>query len=75
MYFTDRGLEELATRHDLDNPEHLRIAREFDAEIERAAANPTLRLWRSVAQGSSRSSKVRSSRPLSVCFSGLNSLR
>jgi DNA-binding GntR family transcriptional regulator len=36
-------VEALATRHDLDNPEHLRIAREFDSEIERAAANPTLR--------------------------------
>jgi DNA-binding GntR family transcriptional regulator len=36
-------VEALATRHDLDNPEHLRIAREFDSEIEGAAANPTLR--------------------------------
>jgi DNA-binding GntR family transcriptional regulator len=36
-------VEALATRHDLDSPEHLRIAREFDVEIERAAANSTLR--------------------------------
>jgi DNA-binding GntR family transcriptional regulator len=36
-------VEALATRHDLDSSEHLRIAREFDAEIERAAANPGLR--------------------------------
>jgi DNA-binding GntR family transcriptional regulator len=36
-------VETLATRHDLDNPEHLRVAHEFDGEIERAAANPTLR--------------------------------
>src|SRR5258705_13967314 len=36
-------VEALATRDDLDNTEHLRIARKFDAEIERAAANPTLR--------------------------------
>lgn len=27
----------------MDSPEHLRIAREFDMEIERAAGNPTLR--------------------------------
>jgi DNA-binding GntR family transcriptional regulator len=36
-------VETLATRHDLDNAEHLRVAHEFDGEIERAAANPTLR--------------------------------
>jgi DNA-binding GntR family transcriptional regulator len=36
-------VDTLATGHDLDAPEHLRIAREFDSEIERAAANPTLR--------------------------------
>jgi DNA-binding GntR family transcriptional regulator len=36
-------VETLATRHDMENPEHLRIAREFDVEIEQAAANPTLR--------------------------------
>ena len=36
-------VEALATGDDRDNTEHLRIAREFDAEIERAAANPTLR--------------------------------
>jgi DNA-binding GntR family transcriptional regulator len=36
-------VDRLATHHDMNNPEHLRIAREFDIEIEAAAANPTLR--------------------------------
>jgi DNA-binding GntR family transcriptional regulator len=33
----------LATEHDRSGLDHLRIAREFDLEIERAAANPALR--------------------------------
>jgi DNA-binding GntR family transcriptional regulator len=33
----------LATDHDRANLDYLRIAREFDMEIERAASNPTLR--------------------------------
>jgi DNA-binding GntR family transcriptional regulator len=36
-------VESLAAGEHKGNPENLRIAREFDAEIERAAANPTLR--------------------------------
>ena len=36
-------VETLAILHEMNNPEHLRIAREFDLEIERAADNPTLR--------------------------------
>jgi DNA-binding GntR family transcriptional regulator len=47
---TDEALDRMATLvealgsgHDMDIPESLRIAREFDMEIERAAANPTLR--------------------------------
>jgi len=36
-------VEALASGRDTDVPEQLRIAREFDMEIERAADNPTLR--------------------------------
>ena len=36
-------VEILANGRGMDIPEHLRIAREFDVEIERAADNPTLR--------------------------------
>jgi DNA-binding GntR family transcriptional regulator len=36
-------VETLATSHDMNNREHLRLAREFDIEIEQAADNPTLR--------------------------------
>jgi DNA-binding GntR family transcriptional regulator len=36
-------VEAQASREGIDIPERLRIAREFDMEIERAAANPTLR--------------------------------
>ena len=36
-------VEAQASEQGLDVPERLRIAREFDMEIERAAANPTLR--------------------------------
>jgi DNA-binding GntR family transcriptional regulator len=36
-------VEAQASEHGMDIPERLRIAREFDMEIERAAANPTLR--------------------------------
>ena len=32
-----------SSEHGIDIPERLRIAREFDMEIERAADNPTLR--------------------------------
>jgi DNA-binding GntR family transcriptional regulator len=36
-------VEALASEREMDITERLRIAREFDMEIERAAANPTLR--------------------------------
>jgi DNA-binding GntR family transcriptional regulator len=36
-------VEALGSGYDMDIPESLRIAREFDMEIERAADNPTLR--------------------------------
>jgi DNA-binding GntR family transcriptional regulator len=36
-------IDELAADHDHTNPDYLAMAREFDHEIERAAANPTLR--------------------------------
>ena len=36
-------VEDLASEQGIDIPERLRIAREFDMEIERAADNPTLR--------------------------------
>jgi DNA-binding GntR family transcriptional regulator len=36
-------VETLATGHGMNNREHLRLAREFDIEIEQAADNPTLR--------------------------------
>ena len=36
-------VEALASGQEIDIPERLRIAREFDMEIERAADNPTLR--------------------------------
>jgi DNA-binding GntR family transcriptional regulator len=36
-------VEVLASGRGMDIPEHLRIARQFDIEIERAADNPTLR--------------------------------
>src|SRR5260370_39244192 len=36
-------VEALASEHEMDTPERMRIAREFDLEIERAADNPTLR--------------------------------
>jgi DNA-binding GntR family transcriptional regulator len=38
-----RAVEALASGQGIDIPERLRIAREFDMEIERAADNPTLR--------------------------------
>src|SRR5580692_13180892 len=36
-------VEALASEDEMDIPERMRIAREFDVEIERAAHNPTLR--------------------------------
>src|SRR5258707_5068486 len=36
-------VEALASEREMDTPERMRIAREFDLEIERAADNPTLR--------------------------------
>jgi DNA-binding GntR family transcriptional regulator len=36
-------VEALASEREMNIPEQLRIAREFDMEIERAADNPTLR--------------------------------
>ncbi len=36
-------VEALASERDMDITERLRLAREFDMEIERAADNPTLR--------------------------------
>ncbi|MCO5970606.1 GntR family transcriptional regulator [Actinoallomurus soli] len=39
----ERLIDTLVNERDLDNSERMRLAREFDAEIERAANNPTLR--------------------------------